>query len=278
MCSVPWATSCDPLGADAERRGALLNAILDYGKKIAARKIELRLLRAPQELEAREFRPSACFKHHWLPLNQPLEEVTRGFSRTAVRAMVSRARKRGYSVSRAVSQDEVELFHALFASTRQRLRLPLIPLRFFLSIWSRLRPWGAELLLARLDDRIVAGLLVLKFGSVFTLEYFGEAPGARGDGVGQLLYFEAISLAAKEGYQQVSFGRTAPDNAGLLLYKQRWGCEEQDLVTLKWPVERSSVQTLRSSRFFSQTAGAMFRYLPLAGRRALGEIVYRFAI
>ena len=117
--------------------------------------------------------------------------------------MVSRARKRGYSVSRAVSQDEVESFHALFASTRQRLRLPLIPLRFFLSIWSRLRPWGAELLLARLDDRIVAGLLVLKFGSVFTLEYFGEAPGARGDGVGQLLYFEAISLAAKEGYQQM---------------------------------------------------------------------------
>jgi hypothetical protein len=93
--------------------------------------------------------------------------------------------------------------------------------------------------------------------------------------VNQLLYWEAVALAAREGYSQVSFGRTSPDNAGLLLYKRHFGTVEEDLVNYRWPAGPTAIKDWREFKLASKAVGVLCRYLPWSGRVALGEIVYR---
>jgi hypothetical protein len=275
VCSAPWATHCDPLADDPETCSVLVKGLVAYCQEIGAGNLQVRTLHTTGQFEDYGFYPQTPYKHHRLDLVRPFEEVQRSFSRNAVRAMVSRARKRGYSLMMAQGPQDVALFHKLFANNRQRLGLPLIPQRFFNAIWEILVPKSANLLFICRDNDVAAGLLVFKYGKVLTLEYAGESTGARQDGVNQLLYWEAVALAAREGYSQVSFGRTSPDNAGLLLYKRHFGTVEEDLVNYRWPVGPTAIKDWREFRLASKAVGVLCRYLPWSGRVALGEIVYR---
>ena len=92
-----------------------------------------------------------------------------------------------------------------------------------------------QILLAKLDRQYTAALAFYKFKKRISLEFSGWNPLFRNINPNHFLYWEAIKLGCNEGYDVIDFGRTSPENNGLLTIKRRWGTIEIDLPRFYLP-------------------------------------------
>ncbi|MBL4576400.1 MAG: hypothetical protein JKY51_09960, partial [Opitutaceae bacterium] len=121
---------------------------------------------------------------------------------------------------------------------------------------------------------ILGGVLALKGQGVFHLENAADVEGTKNQGVMQLLYWTAVKLASKEGFKEFSFGRTCPDNTGLVTYKNKWGTIEEDLpvcILSDSPRSESRIGHLLTKRLI----GGIFRNAPQFFCRFLGDFLYK---
>jgi len=234
--SIPFATLSDPLVSSSAQSERLLAAAIDRCVAAPARYLEIRSWRTSAWIREPRFRASQSYRHHFVPLTNTEEQIRKRLGRTAVRQKISRAVKEGLWVETSDTLADLQAFHTLLSGTRRRLSLPPIPFRFFRAMQTALGPSGnMALLMARSGRTAVGGVLALKSKRVFLIEYAGDDARFRKAGVVQLLYWEAIRHALKEGHELFSFGRTYRGNKGLMESKMHWGTEVEDLCTFFYP-------------------------------------------
>jgi len=122
----------------------------------------------------------------------------------------------------------------------------------------------------------VASSILLKFGEMVVSEFNCDNGEFRNLGVNQFCDWEAIKLAYQEGYKIFSFGRTSPQNKGLMTHKSRWGTSVDNLPRFFFPAsfhakaaeEKESSWKYRLIKRISEKApGDLFKLL--------GRLVYR---
>ena len=107
---------------------------------------------------------------------------------------------------------------------------------FFENMWKVLHPLNHfQIILAFKDHSAVAGLAYLKFKKRISTEFAGWDIRFRSSKPNHFLYWEAIKIACSEGYKIFDFGRTSPDNSGLMAFKRHWGTIETDLPKFYLP-------------------------------------------
>jgi CelD/BcsL family acetyltransferase involved in cellulose biosynthesis len=277
--SVPFATMCDPLVSTKEEFDLLWPSIQEAAKKNRSRRIEIRTWRVSTDCTPEILRPSTKYKHHYLPLSKPVEDLFRSFDKTSIRQRVEQARRAGVVVEERQDEDSLRALHSFLVATRRRRSLPPMPFAFFQAMCRSLGSDRIALYLATKAGEPVAGHLVLKFKGLWTAEYSGT-PDSAIRGSGPLLYWETIQLAKRSGAECFSFGRTSLDNAGLLDHKRRWGTIEEDLVDLVSYRDSRSVEGYEGRRtVFSTVCGVAVqlvqRYAPARVQKQLGDFVYR---
>jgi hypothetical protein len=170
----------------------------------------------------------------------------------------------------------MKAFYQLFVKTRRRLRLPPIPYRFFRSLWTQFGFSGElELTFAFHGPDIIAGMIMLKYNHVATVEFIVDDEAHRDLSPNHFLYWEAIKKAWSEGYRVFSFGRTSPNNKTLMTFKSRWGTRVSDIPEYLYPMDagKRAIQDYSSWKY--RAAGAMTDVLPESLFRLLGEVCYR---
>ncbi|HXG48500.1 MAG TPA: GNAT family N-acetyltransferase [Methylomirabilota bacterium] len=274
LVSVPFATHCDPLVSGEGQLRELMAVLRAEVKQLAADYLELRHRRLPPFEAGGWVAAPRLYKHHELHLDCELAEIWPKLSRTAIRRMVGKAEKRGIQVRVGDSECDLRTFYDLFFASRRRLELPPIPYDFFRALWQCLPAKMRSVLVAYDGEEPVAAVLGLSFKRSFFLEYSGERPGGSPEGSNQLLYWEAIKHAHREGCRTFSFGRTAPSNAGLLAYKAHWGAVAEDLTVVAYSEQSRRQRPDTETSFAHKVVRLAAQTAPDPVYRWLGRFCY----
>lgn len=272
LLSIPYASCCDALFSPSDWN-QLFPKIVELHEKISAKATEIRSLRHAESFSKIQSAVSFPYKHHYIPLGASEEKILMTFSRTAIRQMIQKAAKSGFVVKQDSTEKGLRDFNHLFCQSRKRLSLPPIPLAFFKAMLTGAGPENFSLFVGYSREVPMAALWVSKYKHFSTLEYIGEAAEARGSGISQMLYWQAIQESIREGRKECSLGRTALNNEGLLDYKRRWGTVEEDLGLIHYPFRSDEDQNGESYSY--RLAKKMAAVLPEPFFQAMGRFCFK---
>jgi hypothetical protein len=275
LVSIPFATYCDPLVERNEQFPLLLSEAAQLMATRKARGLECRPWQTVALISQAGLNPTNLYKHNYLLLDKPLEELKSRCSRTCVRQWLTKAEQRKVALRIGSTSRDLDAFFGLFMATRRRLGLPPIPRRVFEAIISRLPPATRQILIALAEDRPAAAVLVLKFKDTYSLEFAATAEELQKSGAGPWLYWQALQQACREGFHVFSFGRTSALNTGLLDHKRRWGTREDDLPVYALAGSGRPRRLVRERTLGYKSIRWVTANAPQPLYRWLGEFCYR---
>lgn len=264
LVSIPYATYGGILAENAEVSAALFDRAKMLARKIGARSIELRSIKASvSSLERR--RTHATFRK---ALPRDPDEVAATFPRKA-RAAARRAAER-YGLTVAFGDAHLPEVWRLYARSMRRLGSPNYPYRFFETL-ARSEKKDHVVQLVYYQNRPVAGLLTFLHRD-HVMPYFAGVDERAGIyGLSHFLYMESMRWGVENGYRIYDFGRTRIDNTGPFQFKRHCGFEPMMLEyqTAVMPGHAPPDLSPSSPRWIA--ARRVWKNLPLSITRPLGS-------
>ncbi len=273
IVSYPFSDTCDPLVGNSGELEALVKAAWKSRVDLNARFVELRLAKAYQFLNGHH-----CYSDyltHRLALSEKPEVLFRSFHKSCIQRAINKAQKENVQIVTGKTKQDLRLFYRLHVMTREKQGVPVQPYRFFRNLWEAFAPEDMiTLLLARHQDRMVAGMVVLWFNGIAYYKFGASDENFLSLRANQLLMWETIQLAEQKGCQIVDFGRTSVANKGLIQYKSRWGTRQLAVHHLRLPNEQRCDLLNESSYKHTMIKRVMAR-MPVFVLRVIGELCYR---
>jgi hypothetical protein len=272
--SLAFSDFCDPLVRQSSFWPRLEDALLAGGH--------------PFSMRCREFRPptqdvriqaSGEVAWHRCDVSRSIDEIWQSLHPSARRA-VRKAEKAGVDVQSAESLSDVRDFYLLHLEVRARkYGLLAQPFSFFESIWREFLERGAgELLLARVDDRVVGGTMYLDWGETAYYKFNASDVELLNVRPNDLLLWSGIERAKKRGLSWVDFGVSDLDQPGLIRFKEKYATESGEVITyLAGPEPAPGGEESRIRDVITQMAGlACGDEVPREVTERAGEILYRY--
>jgi hypothetical protein len=274
MVSLPFTSYCDPLVDDKKDFARLLNEIINKLKSVSGSYYELRVLKCRDLVSEDRLECHNYHKTHILDLEGGFEKVKQGFHKDSIVCTVRRAVRCRVKIREALSEQDLKKYYFIHAITRKKHGFPVQPYRFFKNMWDILYPQGyLTLLLAELDGTVIAGLMLFKFKDTVSLEHTGSIPKYLSTRPNHLLWWKTIEMACSQGYRYCDFGKTPPQNKGLLDYKSRWGAKMYDLPYFYYPKIKGAM-SLEQNDFRHRLLRSTIKYTPLPIAKIMGEFAY----
>ena len=274
IVSLPFSSYCDPLLDDKRDFAILLDRIIQEAESISASYYELRAFRNQDLIEDDRLKPHSYHKIHVLDIKEGFEQVKRAFHKDCIVRSVKKAQKSGVAIRQGCSEHDLKQFYFIHATTRKRQGFPIQPYKFFRNMWEILYPQGYfTLLLAEANKRSIAGVVLFKFKDTVSFEHGACIPKYLAVRPNHLLLWTAIEKACSEGYRYFDFGKTPPENKGLLDFKSRWGAKMYDVPYFYYP-EVKGMMSLSQGGLKHKLLRAMGRHLPLPLAKVMGRIAY----
>ena len=267
--SLPFTDYCEPVIPDGSDAGNMLDDVIQFGKKSGWKYAELRsgnsLHREPQ--------PSAEYYGHVLDIAKEEKAVFSGF-RESTKRNIKKAEKEGVQVTISGSIESVKEFYRLNCMTRKVHGLPPQPFRFFENIYKYILSKGQGIVaLAGCNGKVIAGGVYFHFGGEAIYKYGASDNRYQNLRANNLVMWEAIKHYSAKGLKAFYFGRTEPENNGLLQFKRGWGCKEYAVNYYKYDMRREAyVSDLSLLHGFHNR---VFSNMPLPFLKFSGSLLYR---
>jgi len=269
IVSLPFTDSCDPLLNDHSQEKELWQKIINEHKdNIKYMEIRGSLLQ-DSGLVCHNY-----YKLHVLNLGSDISEVEKNIDKKTIRYSIRKAQKGGIEIREENTQWGIEEIYRLNFLTRKKHGVPPQPFAFFKNIFDDLVLKGyASILLAVFNSKTLAGGVFLKFKETYYYKYNASDPQCLSkQNPNHLLTWHAIQKATQEGYRFFDFGRTSPDNMGLMRYKEMWGAKSVDLPYYYYPKIMGAVSQKESGLLF-RTLTRVWQSLPDAVVKRIGPII-----
>lgn len=238
LVSIPFATFCDPLISNRDEMRNIFEAVLNLSKEIGASHIEINTHESSPLIKDGRLDMMSYHQQHYLLLNAEPEQLKKSFHRSCVRQRIDRALKSNIVLKIGDSESDLQDFYRLYVITRKRFGLPPQPFIFIKNVWEIFSPSKAiTLLLAKHNNKAIAGQILFKFKDRVSVEFSVSDESFREMSPSHFLFWEAIKLSYDEGYKIIDFGRTSPNNTGLMDFKRRWGTVMIDMPKFYYPKE-----------------------------------------
>jgi len=270
--SLPFTDYCEPIieqGFSDETFHPLLNKLVAYGKKASWNSIELRC----QISLSQQVSPSYTCYGHTLDVSKK-EDETFSALRDSTRRNIRKAIKDGVKVGIFNSLDSVREFYRLNCLTRRDHGLPPQPFRFFEKVYEHvLSKDKGFVALSSYEDTYIAGAIYFHFGENAIYKYGASDRNYQHLRANNLVMWEAIKWYSQNGYKSFCFGRTEPENDGLLQFKRGWGAQERSVPYYKYDIKRERFVS-EASRL-SGGRKKIFHRMPIPLLRIAGSVLYR---
>jgi CelD/BcsL family acetyltransferase involved in cellulose biosynthesis len=223
--SLPFTDHCIPLYEDTSALFCLMDGLLNHAQAQGIRNVEFR----GEFLPHPSIQPSRQFAWHKLRLEEDFSRVARRIQ-TMHQRNAKTALKRGVHVTWGKSPEDLNAFYHLHLEERRRQGVPVQPRQFFELIRTILFGAGlGSILLAYKGEKIIAALLLLKYGQTLTYKYGASDRTCLNLRPNDLLFWTAIQWGCENGFSLFDMGRTDLDNPGLCRFKKGWGADEMPL-------------------------------------------------
>jgi len=270
LVSLPFSDHCDPLFSSPAEQARILAHVREHFGRKRCKYVEVRPLSIaePEVLVAMDLRASEKFYLHMLSLDPPLEALFRGLHRDCIQRKVRRAEKEKLAYEVGRSDSLLRKFYRLQVRTRRRHGLPPQPLRWFRQLIASMGD-RLSIRVASKDDHPVAAILTLSFKDTVTYKYGCSDERFTRFGGTPFLFWQTIREAKDQGMRQLDLGRSEPDDAGLVKFKDRLGARRMDLTYYRLASGAAPKMALNSRR--TQFLKRCARHLPnvvlvIAGR------------
>lgn len=125
------------------------------------------------------------------------------------------------------SLDSIKEYYRLHNLTRKKHGVPPQPFYFFNNIFRHIIGKNFEIvLLAYHKENCIAGNVYFHYNKNAFYKYGASDLQYQNLRASNLVIWEAIKYYGKNNFQHFCFGRTDPENKGLLQFKNGWGLEE----------------------------------------------------
>ncbi len=267
--SLPFTDYCRPIITNGIPFPTLFEHVIENGKERGWKSLELR---SSSDLLPSTL-PSLTYLGHVLNLSQNEGQIFANF-RDSTKRNVKKAMKEGVKVKIDSSLDSVEAFYRLNCITRREHGLPPQPLNFFKRIHDHVISKNLGMVvLASFDRENIAGAVYFHFGEKAVYKYGASDKKFQHLRANNLVMLEAIRWYSQNGYKSLCFGRTEPENQGLLQFKSGWGTTEQQINYYKYDLKKNSF--VPSSSKASGFHNKVFRKMPIPVLNSIGNILYR---
>jgi hypothetical protein len=266
--SLPFTDHCQPIAPDSEGARELFKKVIDYGKKAGWKSIELR---GGQSLF--QAQPSfSTFFTHTLNLTKDVKEILKSF-RSSTWRNIKKAEKNDVPLIRSNSLPSVREFYRLNCMTRKDHGLPPQPWYFFKCLFKHvIFPEKGTVFLASCKSKAIAGAIFFHFGNQAIYKYGAFDQRHQHLRPNNLAMWQAIKWYTGKGYSSFSFGRTEPENQGLVQFKRGWGSREETFNYYKYDLARGCFLGERAGL---KTSYGMLKRLPVPLLNFASNILYR---
>ena len=203
-------------------------------------------------------------------------------TRHRIKWAVNKATKLGVQVRRAETETDLRAWYELYLLTmRWHGALPR-PYRFFVDMWQILRPRGLmRLLLAEHcqggERQILAGYILLTYARTVHCYVNGRRAEALSLHPNDILQWEAIHDACKEGFRLYNFLEVQAGQVGLAEYKTKWGAQPVRSYRYYYPaIHNASTTPVESQGRLRARATAAWRHMPLKTTELLSNWVHGY--
>jgi hypothetical protein len=267
---LPFSDMCDPLADDIEAFDALFKQAATYGREAGWKHLEIR--------GGNGFlREKPFYAQHFVHnLDLSADEVkVSGRFKPNTRRNIRKAEKEGVQVTLERSIESIAAFYKLNCGTRRHHGLPPQPWMFFKKIYEHvIAPGKGFVVLAHFQKRLVAAAVFTLYRDQAIYKYGASTRSFHHLKPNNLVMWEAIRWCCRNGIHRVHFGRTEPENRGLLRYKRNWGTEERVVRYFKFDFFKNLFVASSSA---PKPSYVVFKHMPEFFLKIMGNMLYRHA-
>jgi lipid II:glycine glycyltransferase (peptidoglycan interpeptide bridge formation enzyme) len=266
--SLPFTDECRPVARDSEQFKEMLRYVFEYGKTAGWKHLEFR--GGHKGLD--RFPVHTTHYCHTVELDRDDAKIFSTF-RNSNKRNIKRARKENLTVDLSYTLKSVKEFYRLNCTTRKHHGLPPQPFSFFRTIFDHIisRKKGFVALACN-KNRSVAAAVYFHFGTEAVYKYGASDRNYHHLRPNNLMMWQAIKWCCRNGFKRFSFGRTEPENHGLLQFKRGWGTKEDRINYYKYDLAKDVFVRANSTLNSSYN---LFKIMPLPLLRLTGNFFYR---
>ncbi len=267
--SLPFTDWCPVISDGSISRSEALEDLMELGKSRRWKNLELR----DSDRVLNDDHGSFTYLVHELDL-EPGEEGLFSQFRDSTRRNIRKAVKLGVTVVEDNSIYGLAEFCRLNVITRREHGLPPQPPGFFQNLHTNIiLPGNGKILLAKHEERTIAGAVYLSFNDRALYKYGASDRTLQHLRANNLLMWEAIKRYAVQGARSLHFGKTDSNHSGLLQFKRGWGAAEDGLQYSRFSLPKGDLVPSGSLTFGFHNR--IFSHMPLPALAMIGRILYR---
>lgn len=233
--SLPFSDTCEPLVNDPEEISLLLTYMAEKVNRGRWKYVEIRPM-LHHALSCRLFAVSETYYSHQLDITRSEEDLFKSFHKASVQRKIRRAQRELLSYEVGCTDNLLKDFYTLLIMTRRRQNLPPQPLKWFRRLMLSMGE-ALKIRVARKGQIPVASILTISNNKTLVYKY-GCSDSRYGNlGGTTMLFWNAIREAKAAGVDQLDMGRSAPDNVGLVTYKEHWGAKRSIIHYWRYPAQ-----------------------------------------
>lgn len=267
--SLPFTDYCEPICEVANQFEGIWGQIQEKGRTWGWKSIEIR---GGQSFFSAS-PSSSIYLGHVLKLAAQGDAIKKGF-RDSTKRNIKKAGGEGVTVETSNSLQSLMNFVKLNQITRRAHGIPPQPIYFFEKVHEHILSKGHGLIVsASYQGQEIAAAVFFYFGEKVIYKYGASDRRYQHLRGNNLVMWEAIKSSCERGYKHFCFGRTEPENSGLLQFKSGWGAEENNIAYFRYNFKSMAMDSNNESG--SKYYNRLFNRMPLPMLNALGSFFYK---
>lgn len=269
--SLPFTDFCEPLLSDGIGFQEVLSRLVEYGKQVGWRFIELRgggagLAGTPTYVH---------YFGHVLDLSENEDTIFSSF-RDNTKRNVRKAIANGVVIGVFNSLQGVREYYRLHCMTRREKGLPPPPFDLFRRIHEHiLSKDKGMLILAYYEGKAISGGVYFHFGTEAVFKYGASDSTGRHLRGNNLVMWEAIKKYCHRGCKRLYFGRTDSSGMGLRRFKMGWGSKEYPINYYRYDIGKKKFISKNSNYGIINVFDKFLTRIPIPMLRMMGLLLYK---
>jgi len=269
LVSLPFSDHSEPMLSEATSGHDFAEWLVTATKKRRLRYIELRPVEWSDPAGSLSVGPG--FWLHTLDLTKPLEELFRNLDKNSLQRRIRKAERENLEYEKGSSEQLLDELFKLLIITRRRHQLLPQPRSWFRNLAKNFK-LDFEIRVARKDGHAIAAIVTLRHRQMIVYKYGCSDEQYHYLAGMPFLFWKVISESKAAQAVEMDFGRTEPDNEGLLRFKDQFGTTRRQITYLRYPQTTKEVRSLSSRVPYARK---IFSVLPGAVSWRLGSMLYR---
>ena len=280
LSSLPRTPLAGPLAYEEKIYRALIDKAVELVDRDKDRKLQIKLPGETLAYTRYGFKSLPWRESYIYEIPPPGQEIRFGNSRnhSSIKRAVNKAERSGLIVRTVTSVEELRQWYLMYLETMAFHMTPARDFRFFRDLWKVLAPQNLMRVdLAVLNDKeVLAGSVFFSFNKTVIYGFNGSKRDLFDFRPNDLLHWNAIHTAQKNGYKYYDMGEVQAEQEGLAAYKSKWCNQKKMIYHYYYPLDQQDIKNSIDSAPSGKMRNVIWKKIPLPLTEVLGRLIYKY--